>query len=107
MSMLRPLVFFSALLFLLPVPVHSAIASDGTPTYVSAATLPPELLPAPPVADSPEWHEELAGILATQQRLRSDAYILVNQPHRAADLHPMARPRPARRPAPSAVLPRG
>jgi len=59
------LIFF--LLAFLSAPVCYA-ETGAAPTYVAPATLPPELLPVPPAEGSPEWHEDLATIVAMQEQ---------------------------------------
>lgn len=52
------------------LPIAPATAADyaAAPTYVSAQTLPPELLPVPPAEDSAAAHDQIAQVLAAQQR---------------------------------------
>lgn len=76
MIKLRP-VLFVFLALLLPAIPCAAQNAGQTPTYVAPATLPAELLPAPPPEDGPAFHDQLASVLATQSRNIGDAELAI------------------------------
>jgi len=62
------------LLFSLAIPLAlvTHLAAAGTPNYVAPATLPPQLLPAPPTEGTPDWQNQIEKVVMAQRGLNED-----------------------------------
>ncbi len=60
------------LCLVIPLVLATHVATAGTPNYVAPATLPPQLLPAPPAEGSPDWQNQVQEVLTAQRGLSED-----------------------------------